>query len=331
MAPPTIRRKIGVNGPAVFPLGLGCMGLSDTYGSVSDGDGIALVQHGLDVGVDHFDTADMYGRGHNETLLARAIGDRRDEVTVATKFGYRFDDSGRRRIDSSPAWAHVAAEQSLRRLNTDHIDLYYLHRRDLAVPIEDTVDAMSSLVEQGKVRAIGLSEVSPDTLRRAHAVHPIAAVQMEYSLFSRGIEEEMLAACRELGVSVVAFAPVGRGWLTGAITSRSALEAGDSRLEHPRFTDTAVEGNLRLVEALSTVARELDATPAQAALAWLLAQGRDILPIPGTRRVAHLEQNLAAAELEFTAEQMRRLADAVPAHLVRGARHTPTNLASMGT
>lgn len=329
MTASALSRRIGTDGPSVSPLGLGCMGLSETYGSTTDAASVEVIRRALDLGVTHFDTADMYGCGHNEELVGRALGGRRDQVLIASKFGYRFTGDDRR-IDSSAGWAVEACEASLRRLTADHIDLYYLHRRNPKVPIEDTIGAMAALIEQGKVRWLGLSEVSPETLRRAHAVHPIAAVQMEYSMFTRDVETDMLPVCRELGVALVAYAPVGRGWLTGAVTSRTDLAETDTRRDHPRFGEMAFESNRRLVTTLAKVAAEIGTTPAQAALAWLLAQGHDILPIPGTRRIEHLEQNLAATSLALTSEQLQRLSNAIPVGDVVGDRHTRANLTTMG-
>lgn len=335
--PPSVRsapaRRLGSGGPWVSALGMGCMGMSATYGTADDATSVQTLHAAVDAGVTHFDTPDLYGRGHNERLLRRALSARREGLLLATKFGYRFTDpstTATRFVDSTGAWAREACEASLRRLGTDAIDLYYLHRRDPGTPIEDTVSAMGELVAAGKVRWLGLSEVSAETLRHAHAVHQIAAVQIEYSLFTRFVEDEMLATCRELGVALVAWAPVGRGWLTGAIHARAQLESGDTRLAHPRFAEPAFARNQRLVRALEAVAAEIDATPAQAALAWLLAQGQDIIPIPGTRRISHLHENLASIHLQLSPEQISRLAKTVPAHEVAGDRHSQANLRTLG-
>jgi len=328
------QRQIGTDGPWVSELGLGCMGMSFAYGPRDDAGSADTLLRALDLGVTHFDTADMYGFGHNEELIGRVLGSRRDEFVLATKFGNRVEDpenlTGRRFVDSSGPWAKQACEESLRRLGTDRIDLYYMHRRNPDTPIEETVAALADLVQAGKVRWIGLSEVAPATLRAAHAVHPIAAVQMEYSLFTRFVEDEMLATCRELGVAMVAYSPVGRGMLTGAVTTVDSLAADDFRRSQPRFSDGNFETNLALVETVRAIAAEVGVTPAQAALAWLLAQGDDVLPIPGTKRVAYLEENVAAAEVTLTAEQLARLADAVPPDEVAGERYWPGGMRSVG-
>ena len=324
------QRQIGTDGPWVSELGLGCMGMSFAYGERDEQSSAETLLRALDLGVTHFDTADMYGYGHNEELIGRVLGSRRDEFVLATKFANRADADGKRWVDSSAAWARQAVDDSLRRLGTDVIDLYYMHRRNPDTPIEETVEAMASFVEAGKVRHLGLSEISPATLRQAHAVHPIAAVQMEYSLFTRFVEDEMLATCRELGVALVAYSPVGRGLLTGAITEPSKLGDNDFRSTHPRFTGDAFETNLALVAAVRKVADEIGCTPAQAALAWLLAQGDDILPIPGTKRVSYLEENVAAAEVELTAEQLAHIEAAVPRDAVAGERYNEAGIATVG-
>ncbi|MFC4150226.1 aldo/keto reductase [Micromonospora mangrovi] len=332
-----IRRRVGATGPEVSAIGLGCMGMSFAYGTGDDAESTRTLHRALDLGVNHLDTADMYGFGANERLLAPVVRARRDEVFLATKFGNRssgdrFGGTGTpgAYVDSSAAWAREACDASLSRLGVETIDLYYLHRRDPATPIEETVGALAELVAAGKVRLVGLSEVSPATLRAAHAVHPIAAVQMEYSLFSRDVEGEMLATCRELGVSLVAYSPVGRGLLTGAITSREQLAEDDWRKNVPRFAEENLDANLRLVEAVRAVAAEIGCTPAQAALAWLLAQGDDILPIPGTKRVRYLEENAAAADIRLDPEQLARLREAVPAGAVAGERYTEAGMRTVG-
>ncbi|TDC78560.1 aldo/keto reductase [Micromonospora sp. KC606] len=324
-----IRRRMGAGGPEVSAIGLGCMGMSHGYAGRDDAESTRTLHRALDLGVDHLDTADMYGFGANERLLAPVVRARRDEVFLATKFGNRAGAAGTY-VDSGAAWARAACDASLDRLGVDTIDLYYLHRRDPATPIEETVDAMVDLVRAGKVRLLGLSEVSPATLRAAHAVHPIAAVQMEYSLFTRDVEGEMRDACRELGVALVAYSPVGRGLLTGAITGRDQLAADDWRAGVPRFAEGNLDANLRLVEAVREVAREIGCTPAQAALAWLLAQGEDVLPIPGTKRVRWLEENVAAADLRLAAEQQARLRAAVPVEAVAGERYPEAAMRMVG-
>ena len=271
---------------------------------------------------------------HNEELIGRTIGERRHEFVLASKFANRVenpsDPTSRRFVDTSGAWAKQACDDSLRRLGFDHIDLYYMHRRNPATPIEETVSAMAELVQAGKVRWLGLSEVSPQTLRIAHAVHPISAVQMEYSLFTRGVEGEMLDTCRELGVALVAYSPVGRGMLTGTITADQAWGSDDFRGSQPRFTGDNLAANVALADAVREIASEVGATPAQAALAWLLAQGDNVLPIPGTKRVTYLEENVAAADLTLTQDQLDRLAAAVPPDRVGGDRYSPGGMRAVG-
>ncbi|MFC4020246.1 aldo/keto reductase [Micromonospora sp. GCM10011542] len=332
-----IRRRMGATGPEVSAIGLGCMGMSFAYGGGDDAESTRTLHRALDLGVDHLDTADMYGHGANEELLGPVVRARRDEVFLATKFGNRTTGAGfggtgtpGAYVDSSAAWAREACDASLRRLGVDTIDLYYLHRRNPDTPIEETVGAMAELVQAGKVRLIGLSEVSPATLRAAHAVHPVTAVQLEYSLFSRDVEGEMLATCRELGVALVAYSPVGRGLLTGAITSRDQLAADDWRRGAPRFAEANLDANLALVDEVRAVAAQLGATPAQIALAWLLAQGEDILPIPGTKRVRWLEENAAAADLELAPEQLARLGAAVPPGAAAGERYPEAAMRFVG-
>jgi aryl-alcohol dehydrogenase-like predicted oxidoreductase len=328
---------MGATGPEVSAIGLGCMGMSFAYGPRDDAESRRTLHRALDLGVNHLDTADMYGRGHNEELLGPVVRARRDEVFLATKFGNRFTGDAVATgmpgayVDSSADWARAACDASLGRLGIDTIDLYYLHRRDPATPIEETVGAMAELVDAGKVRLIGLSEVSPATLRAAHAVHPITAVQMEYSLFSRDVEREMLATCRELGVALVAYSPVGRGLLTGAIASRDQLSPDDFRATSaPRFAPANLTANLDLVAEVRKIAAEIGCTPAQAALAWLLAQGDDILLIPGTKRVRYLEENSASVDLRLTPEQVSRLARAVPAAAVAGERYPEASMRFVG-
>jgi aryl-alcohol dehydrogenase-like predicted oxidoreductase len=332
-----ISRRMGAKGPEVSAIGLGCMGMSFAYGAADDVESTRTLHRALDLGVNHLDTADMYGFGRNEQLLGPVVRERRDEVFLATKFGNRstgdsFGGTGTpgAYVDSSAAWTREACDASLSRLGIDTIDLYYLHRRSPETPIEETVGAMAELVTAGKVRLIGLSEVSPATLRAAHSVHPVAAVQMEYSLFSRDVEAEMLATCRELGVALVAYSPVGRGLLTGAITSRDQLAADDWRATVPRFAEGNFDVNLRLVEEVRAVAAEIGCTPAQAALAWLLAQGEDVLPIPGTKRVRWLEENVAAADVRLSPEQQARLTAAVPPGSVAGERYSEAGMRTIG-
>ncbi|MEV0732067.1 aldo/keto reductase [Polymorphospora sp. NPDC050346] len=329
-----IRRRLGATGPEVSAIGLGCMGMSFAYGQPDDAESTRTLNRALDLGVNHLDTADMYGWGANEELLGPVVRARRDEVFLATKFGNRSTGGGATGqpgayVDSSPQWAREACDASLARLGIDTIDLYYLHRRDPATPIEDTMGALADLVSAGKVRLVGLSEVSPATLRAAHAVHPVAAVQMEYSLFTRDVEGEMLATCRELGVALVAYSPVGRGWLTGGITSREQV-SGDWRAGAPRFAEENFAANLALVDRVRAVAADIGCTPAQAALAWLLARGDDILPIPGTKRVRYLDENAAAADVRLTAGQVAELDSAVPAGAVAGQRYPEAAMRYVG-
>jgi aryl-alcohol dehydrogenase-like predicted oxidoreductase len=307
-------------------MGLGCAEFG-ADGPTGERGAHQVVARALDLGVTMLDTADVYGPelGHNEELVGRAIAHRRDDVVVATKFGLRLGSDGRIRVDSTAQWAGEACRESLRRLGTGHIDLYYLHRRDPAVPIEETVSAMAELVRRGDVRHLGLSEVSSASLRAAHAVHPIAAVQIEYSLFTRFAERELLATCRELGVGVVAYRPLGRGLLTGLLSTPSDLSASDIRRTSPRFQEANLARNLTLLECVRDVAEQLSCSPAQLALAWLLSRGSDIVPLPGTTRLAHLEENSRATELEIPAEHLAEL-DHIAGE-VAGNRYTPEQMA----
>jgi len=326
------QRILGANGPSIGAVGLGCMSFSDVYGKADDNESIAAVHRALDLGMNHLDTSDMYGAGHSEEVVGRAVKGRRDDVFVATKFLTRYGpnanrsnwltpESGRWQ-DTSPEWVPQACDASLKRLDIDVIDLYYMHRKLPDVEIEDTVGAMSALVAAGKVRYLGLSEVSPETLRRAHAVHPISAVQVEYSLFSRDPEHELLDTCRDLGVALVAYSPYGRGLLTGTVTSRDEIRDGDFRkVASPRYTEENFDQNLKLVDTVRAVAAEVGCSPAQIALAWVLAQGEDILPIPGTRRPKYVEENVAAADVKLTAKQVATLNDALPPGAAAGERY----------
>ncbi|NFV78645.1 aldo/keto reductase [Magnetospirillum aberrantis] len=316
------QRKIGQSGLSVSALGLGCMGMSEFYGPTDETQSLATLDRAFEIGVTHFDTADMYGSGHNERLLARFLAGKRDRVVVATKFGIvRQPGQYARTIDTSPAYVKAACEASLSRLGIEVIDLYYAHRRNPDIPIEDTVGAMADLVKEGKVRALGLSEVSADTLRRAHAVHPISAVQSEYSLWTRDVEAEVLPTCRELGVSLVAYSPLGRGMLTGAIAKTDDLAEGDFRRANPRFQGANMEANQHLVDKVRALAAAKGCTPGQVALAWLLAQGGDILPIPGTKRIKYLEDNVAAAAVTLTAAELAALDAALPPGAAAGERY----------
>ncbi|MFI6796507.1 aldo/keto reductase [Streptosporangium canum] len=316
------RRRLGQEGPEVSAIGLGCMGMSEFYGAADEAESVEVIHRALDLGVTFLDTADMYGRGHNEELVGRAIRDRRDEVVLATKFGIvRTEDPARRGIDGSPAYVKKAADASLQRLGVDHIDLYYLHRRDPAVPVEETVGAMGELVAEGKVGRIGLSEVSAETLRKAHATHPIAALQSEYSLFTRGLEEEILPAARELGIALVAYSPISRGLLGGTLAPAGELPDDDFRKHLPRFTGENGARNEALVGEVRRIADEVGCTPAQLALAWLLTRGEDVIPIPGTKRLRYLEENAAAADVTLTSGQLAALEAAVPTGAALGDRY----------
>jgi len=319
------KRQLGQLEVSAF--GLGCMGLSHAYTTnrPDDGAGIALLRRALDLGVTLLDTADIYGPESNERLVGEAIRARRNDVVLATKFGFALDvgltGSSGGRIDGRPEYVQSACEASLRRLGVDHIDLYYLHRVDPATPIEDTVGAMSRLVEQGKVRFLGLSEASAATLRRAHAVHPINALQSEYSLWNRDPEDEVLPVCRELGIGFVPFSPLGRGFLSGRFRSIDDFAADDYRRTSPRFQGENFAKNLQLVDKIKALAAARGATPSQVALAWLLAQGEHIVPIPGTTSVARLEENLAAAEIELSADDLAAIEAIAPRGVAAGARY----------
>jgi aryl-alcohol dehydrogenase-like predicted oxidoreductase len=316
-------------GLQVSALGLGCMGMSAFYGPSDEQVSRDTLDRAIELGVTFWDTSDMYGFGHNETLVGDALAGRRDPIQLATKFAIRIDDDGNRMIDNTPEWIRQACDASLARLRTDHIDLYYMHRRNPAVPIEESVGAMAELVTAGKVRHLGLSEVGAQTLRAAHSVHPITAVQTEWSLWSREIEDEVVPTCRELGIGIVPYSPLGRGALTGALTSLDDLAPDDFRRNNPRFAGGNLDKNAALVAAVGAVADDIGCTPAQAALAWLLAQGEDVAPIPGTRRVARLEENTAAAEIALGAAQVEALSDAVPRDAVAGERYDSGSMASL--
>jgi len=323
------RRRLGRNGPEVSALGLGCMGMSEFYGPRDDAESVATIHHALDQGQDFLDTADMYGPYTNEELVGRAIAGRRDEVVLATKFGFVRDpaDPAKRRVDGSPRHVREACEGSLKRLGVETIDLYYLHRVDARVPIEETVGAMADLVKAGKVRYLGLSEVSADTLERASRVHPIAALQSEYSLWTRDPEDGVLDACRRLGIGFVAYSPLGRGFLTGAIRTPDDFAADDYRRTNPRFQGENFAKNLALVDTVGALAKDKNCTPAQLALAWVLAQGDDIVPIPGTKRRKYLEENIGALAVVLSAADLARIEKTFPRDSVRGERYLPAMMA----
>jgi aryl-alcohol dehydrogenase-like predicted oxidoreductase len=311
---------LGSQGLTVSRQGLGCMGMSEFYGQGDDDESVATIERALDLGVTLLDTADMYGPFTNEELVGRAIAGRRDDVVLATKFGIVRDpsDPRGRGVDGSPDYVRRSCEASLRRLGVDHVDLYYLHRVDPATPIEETVGAMADLVREGKVRFLGLSEAAPDTVRRAHAVHPISALQTEYSVWARQPEDELLPLLRELGIGFVPYSPLGRGFLTGAVRSLDALDERDFRRQQPRLQGENLDANLAIVERIEELAREKGATTAQIALAWVHTQGDDVVPIPGTKRRRYLQENVAALDVELTAEDLARLAEAGSA---RGDRY----------
>ncbi|MEU1815340.1 aldo/keto reductase [Streptomyces roseifaciens] len=327
-------RTLGSSGLSVSAIGLGCMGMSVCYGPRDEASAVETIRHALDSGVTFLDTADAYGNGHNEELVGRAVKGRRHEAVIATKFGIRSlsgGTAGGPLIDSTPEYARRACDASLSRLGVDHIDLYYLHRRNPDTPVEETMGALAELVQAGKVAHIGLSEVSADTLRRAHAVHPVTALQSEYSLWERELEEEILPAARELGVGIVPYAPVGRGFLTGALTSLDQLADDDYRRSDPRFQGDHLVRNLALVERVRAMAAQIDCTPVQLALAWLLSRGEDIVPIPGTKRIGYLTENMHAAEVSLSEPERRELDEAISGHAVSGSRYAEPAMRLLNT
>ena len=321
------KRKLGRSGLEVSPVGLGLMSMSGIYGNANDEESIGVIHYALERGVNHLDSSDMYGWGHNETLLGRALkGGWRDKALVVTKFGQVKGADGKQGVDGRPEYVVQACDASLKRLGVDVIDLYYQHRVDPNVPIEDTVGAMKKLVEQGKVRALGLSEARPETIRRAHKVHPIAAVQNEFSLLYRKEGEETLRATRELGISLVAYAPLGRSMLTGSVHGKQDLPEGDRRLAHPRFQGENLEKNVELAARLEAIAKEKNCTPAQLALAWVLAQGKDVVAIAGTKRKQRFDENLGALNVRLSESELKKISDAAPVGAGAGARYPVDNM-----
>jgi aryl-alcohol dehydrogenase-like predicted oxidoreductase len=324
------QRILGKQGLTVSALGLGCMGMSEFYGQRDEQESIATVHRAIDLGVTFLDTADIYGCGENERLLARALKGRRDEVVLATKFGNVRDAEGKFvGVNGRPEYVRACIDASLQRLGVDHVDLYYQHRVDPQVPIEDTVGAMGDLIRAGKVRYLGLSEAAPTTLRRAAAVHPITALQTEYSLWTRDVEAEILPTCRELGIGFVAYSPLGRGFLAGKVTRPDELAADDWRRRGPRFQGENLQRNLDLLKRIETVAQRLHCTPAQLALAWVLAQGSDIVPIPGTKRRAYLEENIAALDLALTPADLAEIDRAAPPGAAAGMRYPEWSMSAV--
>ncbi len=323
-------RQLGHSTLTVSSLGLGCMSMSGTYGQSDDAESIAVIHRAIDLGINFLNSSDMYGWGHNEELLGRALKGRRSHVVLATKFGQvRSPDGGRNLVDGRPEYVPRACDTSLKRLGVDVIDVYFQHRVDPKVPIEDTVGAMARLVEQGKVRYLGLSEAAPATIRRAHIVYALSAVESEYSLLYRNPAEETLPTCRELGISYVAYAPLGRGLLTGQIQGVGDIPEGDRRRQHPRFQDQNLDHNLALVHRIDAIARGKGVKPSQLALAWLLAQGEDVIPIPGTKRRAYLEENLGALDIRLDTRDLERIEEAMPPGVAAGARYPEGQMKSV--
>jgi aryl-alcohol dehydrogenase-like predicted oxidoreductase len=323
-------RNLGSEGLVVSELGLGCMGMSEFYGTGDEDESLSTIRRALELGINFVDTADMYGPFTNEKLVGKAVGGRREEVVLATKFGNVRGENGERLgISGDPDYVRKACDASLERLGVDHIDLYYQHRVDPETPVEETWGAMKELVEAGKVRYLGISEAAPETIRRAHSVHPVSALQTEYSLWSRDVEDEILPTVRELGIGFVPYSPLGRGFLTGRITSPEDFEEDDFRRNAPRFQGENFQRNLDLVDRVREIAQEKDVTAGQLALAWLLHQGEDIVPIPGTKRREYLEENAAAADVELTDEDLRRIEEVAPAGAAAGERYDEAGMGAV--